>query len=157
MLFRSSGASDAIEVDGWPCRRVAAEARRVLLELASGKLGAPVDGLTAAGGVISVRADSAKKVTYGELVGGKRFNITLTGKNINDTTGLAKLKSVREHKIVGTSPQRFDIPGKVDGTGPWAVDAKAPGMVHARNVRPPFAGAKLISIDESSEIGRAHV
>src|SRR5438094_7984723 len=32
----------------------------------------------------------------------------------------------------------------------WAVDVKLPGMVHARNVKPPVAGAKLISIDESS-------
>ena len=37
-----SGGSDAIEVDGWPARRVAAEARRVLLELASERLRAPV-------------------------------------------------------------------------------------------------------------------
>ena len=32
----------------------------------------------------------------------------------------------------------------------WAVDVKLPGMVHARNVKPPFAGATLVSIDESS-------
>jgi CO/xanthine dehydrogenase Mo-binding subunit len=30
------------------------------------------------------------------------------------------------------------------------VDVKLPNMVHARNVKPPVAGAKLISIDESS-------
>ena len=35
-----SGGSDAIERDGWPMRRVAAEARRVLLELAGERLGA---------------------------------------------------------------------------------------------------------------------
>src|SRR5690606_28443984 len=35
----------------------------------------------------------------------------------------------------------------------WAVDAKVPGMLHARNVRPPFVGAKLIGIDESSVRG----
>jgi hypothetical protein len=29
-------------------------------------------------------------------------------------------------------------------------DVKLAGMVHARNVKPPFAGAKLMSIDESS-------
>ena len=34
-----SGGSDAIERDGWPMRRVAAEARRVLLELGSRALG----------------------------------------------------------------------------------------------------------------------
>ena len=38
-----SGGSDAIQRDGWPMRRVAAEARRVLLELASERLDAPVD------------------------------------------------------------------------------------------------------------------
>src|SRR5688572_29507050 len=37
-----SGGSDALEVDGWPMRRVAAEARRVLLELASKRFGVQV-------------------------------------------------------------------------------------------------------------------
>ena len=46
--------------------------------------------------------------------------------------------------------QRYDIPGKIDGSLHWAVDAKVPGMLHARNVRPPVAGATLKSIDESS-------
>src|SRR6202035_3738174 len=57
---------------------------------------------------------------------------------------------VQELKIVGRSPQRYDIPAKVDVSLKWAVDVKLPGMVHARNVKPPVAGAKLISIDESS-------
>ena len=38
----------------------------------------------------------------------------------------------------------------MDGSLKWAVDVKLPGMVHARNVKPPVAGAKLLSIDESS-------
>ena len=37
-----SGGSDAIERDGWPMRRVAAEGRRVLLDLASERFGVPV-------------------------------------------------------------------------------------------------------------------
>src|SRR5580704_15372537 len=57
---------------------------------------------------------------------------------------------VQELKIVGLSPQRDDIPAKVDGSLKWAVDVKLPGMVHARNVKPPFACAKLTGIDESS-------
>jgi len=63
---------------------------------------------------------------------------------------VAKVKPVQELKIVGQSPQRYDIPAKVDGSLKWAVDVKLPGMVHARNVKPPVAGAKLVSIDESS-------
>lgn len=145
-----SGGSDAIQTDGWPMRRVAAEARRVLLDMGSKKFGVPVDQLTVVDGVISVKGDPSKKATYGELIGGKKFNVSLTGNNIDNTTGQAKVKAVQDLKIVGKSPQRYDIPAKVDGSLTWAVDAKVPGMVHARNVKPPFAGAKLMSIDESS-------
>ena len=148
-----SGGSTAMERDAWPMRRVAAEARRVLLEMGSARLGVPVDQLAVSDGVITVKADPSKRVTYGELIGGKRFNVALTGNNINATTGVAKVKPVQELKIVGQSPQRYDIPAKVDGSLKWAVDVKLPGMVHARNVKPPVAGAKLISIDESSVRG----
>src|SRR2546421_1837248 len=133
-----SGGSDAIQVDGWPMRRVAAEARRVLLEIASKRLGAPVDQLSVNEGVVSVKSNPSQKVTYGELIGGKRFNVTLTGDNINATAGVAKVKAVQDLKLVGQSFKRYDIPAKVDGTAKWAVGAKVPGMVHARNVKPPF-------------------
>ena len=145
-----SGGSDALQTDGWPMRRVAAEARRVLLEMASARLGVPVERLVVSDGVISVTADPSRRVTYGELIGGKRFNVTLTGNNTDTTTGTAPLKTVQQLKIVGQSPQRYDIPAKVDGSLKWAVDVKVPGMVHARNVKPPVAGATLVSIDESS-------
>ena len=145
-----SGGSDALQTDGWPMRRVAAEARRVLLDMASQRLGVPVAQLTVSNGVVSVMGDPSKQVTYGQLIGGRRFNVTLTGNNADATTGQARLKTVQELKIVGQSPQRYDIPAKVDGSLTWAVDVKLPGMVHARNVKPPFAGATLVSIDESS-------
>jgi CO/xanthine dehydrogenase Mo-binding subunit len=145
-----SGGSTAMERDAWPMRRAAAEARRVLLEMGSARLGAPVGQLTVSDGVITVKGDPSKRVTYGELIGGKRFNVTLTGADINATTGIAKVKPVQEHKYTGQSPQRYDIPAKVDGSLKWAVDVRLPGMVHARNIKPPFAGAKLIGIDESS-------
>ena len=131
-----SGGSDAIQVDGWPMRRVAAEARRVLLEMASQKLSAPVDQLGVSAGVVTVKTDPSKRVSYGELIGGKRFNVTLTGRNVDATTGVANVKAVQDLKMVGQSPQRYDIPPKVMGTATWAVDAKAPGMLHARNVKP---------------------
>ena len=145
-----SGGSDALQTDGWPMRRVAAEARRVLLDMASTHLGVPVSALVVSKGVVSIAADPARRVTYGELIGGKKFNVTLSGKNTDTATGVAKLKPVQELKIVGQSPQRYDIPAKVDGSLKWAVDVKLPGMVHARNVKPPVAGATLVGIDEAS-------
>jgi CO/xanthine dehydrogenase Mo-binding subunit len=145
-----SGGSDALQTDGWPMRRVAAEARRVLLDMASSRLGVPVAQLAVADGVVSVAGDPSRTVTYGQLIGGRRFNVTLTGNTVDATTGQARLKPVQELKHVGQSPQRYDIPAKVDGTLTWAVDVRLPGMVHARNVKPPFAGATLVSVDESS-------
>jgi CO/xanthine dehydrogenase Mo-binding subunit len=121
--------------------------------MASARFAVPVDQLAVSEGVITVKADPSRKVTYGQLIGGKKFNVALTGNNIDATTGEAKVKPVQDLKIVGLSPERYDIPAKVDGSLKWAVDVKLPGMVHARNVKPPVAGAKVISIDESSVRG----
>ncbi len=87
------GRLGCLQTDGWPMRRVAAEARRVLLEMASTRLGVPVAALAVSDGVVTVTADPSKRVTYGELIGGKRFNVTLTGNNIDATTGVAPLKT----------------------------------------------------------------
>ncbi|PYT11765.1 MAG: hypothetical protein DMG59_25480, partial [Acidobacteria bacterium] len=132
-----SGGSTAMERDSWPMRRVAAEARRVLLEMGSARLGVPADQLAVSDAVITVKGDPSKRVTYSELIAGKKFNVTLTGANVFSVTGQAKTKLVPELKYTGQSPQRDDIPAKVDGSLKWAVDVKLPGMVHARNVRPP--------------------
>jgi nicotinate dehydrogenase subunit B len=145
-----SGGSTAMERDSWPMRRVAAEARRTLLDMASASLGVPVDQLTVSEGVVTVTADPSKRITYGQLIGGKRFNVAVKGNNINSIAGVAAVKPLQAFKNIGLSPQRYDIPAKVDGSLKWAVDVKLPGMVHARNVKPPFACAKLMSVDESS-------
>lgn len=145
-----SGGSTAMERDSKPMRRAAAEARRVLLEMASERLGAPVEELSVSDAVISLTSDPAKRVSYGELIAGKKFNVTLAGSNVNALTGPARMKPVEELKYTGQSLQRDDIPAKVDGSLQWAVDVKLPGMVHARNVKPPYAGAKLTAVDESS-------
>ncbi len=148
-----SGGSDALQADGWPMRRAAAEARRVLLELAAAHFSVPVSALTVRDGVVSVTADPGRQVTYGQLVGGRRFNVTLTGNDVNSTTGVARIKNVQDLRLTGQPLPRYDIPPKVDGSLRWAVDVKLPGMVHARNVKPPFAGATLTSVDESSVRG----
>jgi CO/xanthine dehydrogenase Mo-binding subunit len=145
-----SGGSDGVETDGLPMRRVAAEARRVLLDLAGERFGVPATALVAANATVSLRSDPARRVTYAQLLDGRRFNVALSGANVNATTGIAPIKPVSALRVVGQSIRRYDIPPKVDGSQKWAVDMKVPGMVHARNVRPPFAGATLQHIDTAS-------
>jgi len=147
-----SGGSDALQTDGYPMRRVAAEARRVLLDMAAQHFNVPVTSLAVSDGVVRTTiGDTAdREVTYGELIGGKKFNVTLSGRNVDATTGKAPLKSVKDMPNVGRSPRRDDIPAKVNGSQRWAVDMKVPGMLHARHVRPPMVGATLKAIDEAS-------
>src|SRR3954469_22449994 len=62
---------------GAALRNAAAEARRVLVDMASEKLSVPVDRLTVTDGVVSDKNDPSKKVSYGDLIGGRHFDITL--------------------------------------------------------------------------------
>ena len=148
-----SGGSTAMERDSWPMRRVAAEGRRVLLEMGSARLGVPVGQLAVSAGVITRQRRSFPKRHLRRTDRWKKIQCRADREQYQRDTGVARVKAVQELKNVGLSPQRYDIPAKVDGSLKWAVDVKLPGMVHARNVKPPVAGAKLISIDESSVRG----
>src|SRR5215510_5919856 len=139
--FVSSG-SRTISAHSRPIRQAAAEARAALVELASKRLGVPAPQLITADGIVSVKTDPAKKVTYAELVGGKQFNVKVTGK--------VKPKDPKDYKIVGKSVPRVDIPEKVFGTFTYMQDVKVEGMLHGRVVRPPAHGASVMTIDESS-------
>src|SRR5690606_4759448 len=101
-------------------------------------------------GSVMVTADATRTVRYADLLAGRRFNLRLEGNNVNAVRGLAEVKPVQELRVIGQSLPRYDIPAKVDGSLTWAVDMQLPGMVHARNVRPPVAGARLVSVDEAS-------
>jgi CO/xanthine dehydrogenase Mo-binding subunit len=132
-------------------RRAAAEARRVLVEGASQKLGVPTSQLKVEDGVIS---SSEKQITYGELVGGKHFNhkVQWNGKTGNpmDIAVPAKPKPPSEYQVVGKPLPRRDVAWKVFGTGDFVTDVRVPGMLHARVIRPPRAACKVRSVDASS-------
>ena len=53
----------------------AATAREALLQMASKQWGVPVDRLTAGNGVVRHRE---RTITYGELIGGRKFNLSLS-------------------------------------------------------------------------------
>jgi CO/xanthine dehydrogenase Mo-binding subunit len=69
-----ASGSTGIQLGGKQMRMAAAEARRVLVEMAAAKLGVPADKLTVTDGVIS---DGTSKTSYAELIGGRYFNVTL--------------------------------------------------------------------------------
>ena len=56
-----------------PLRNASAQARRLLVQSASQKLGVPVEQLRVDDGVVSAGSDPSKKVSYAELIGGRHF------------------------------------------------------------------------------------
>ena len=72
-----ASGSTGIWKGGHTMRLAAAEARRILVEMASDRLGVPADRLTVTDGVVSDKNDASKKVSYGELIGGKHFAVDL--------------------------------------------------------------------------------
>ena len=142
-----TAGSNSISSGGPQVRQAAAEARAVLLGLASKQLGVPVSRLTVRAGIVSDRDDASKKVAYGELLGGKTFSAPNTGR--------APLKPFTEYKLVGQRVKRKDTPAKVDGSHPYVHQLRLPGMLHGRIVRPEGQGPygvidKPLSVDESS-------
>ena len=150
------GASSAsgIAEGGKQLRAAAAEARRVLVELAGEKLGVPGEQLSVDGGVVHSNTEMARSVSYAELVGGRYFNVTLAwnGKIGNPlyAPGKAKPKDPKDYKLVGQPIKRQDIAPKVFAQQDFCTDIKVPGMVHGRMIRPAVAGAVPVNVDESS-------
>jgi len=124
---------------GPPLRAAGAEARRVLLELASEHLKAPIDQLTAENGVVSKKSNAQERVTYAQLTKGKRIERHATGK--------VPVKRPSEFKIIGKPVPRADSLEKVTGKAKYAGDIQLPGMLYAKVLRPPAHGAKLIEVD----------
>ena len=119
-----------------------ATAREALLKLASERLSAPADQLVAADGIISITSNPSKKISYGELVGGKKFNLTLD-KN-------AQRKSPSQWTVLGQPVMRPDLPALVAGQFEFVHNVRLPGMLHGKVVRPPAVGATVVSVDEDS-------
>ncbi len=122
-------------------RAAAAEARGVLLDLASVKFGVPVSQLVAKDGIITDTKNAGNSVSYAQLTKGKRIEKYLDPKpDVEDYT---------QFGYVGKSMNRTDSIIKVTGQAKYTGDLSLPGMVFARILRPPSHGAKLTSVDVS--------
>ncbi len=126
-------------------RTALATAREMLLKMASDQMKVSLDQLTVQDGVISVSGDATRRVSYGSLIGGKKFALVLNPS--------AKAKDAKTYTVLGTSVPRYDIPAKMTGEFQYVHHVRVAGMLHGKVVRPPNVGAKFISVDESAVKG----
>jgi nicotinate dehydrogenase subunit B len=137
---RTSGSS-GIQRGGVQIRQAAATARKALIELAAQRLGGKPDDLVAVDGEVRPKAGGTG-IPFAHLIGERRFDLKIDPK--------APLKDPSTYSIVGKPLPRPDVPAKCTGANIYVHDFTVPGMLHARVIRPPAIGAKLISVDEST-------
>jgi nicotinate dehydrogenase subunit B len=149
-----ASGSTGVQNGGKQMRMAAAEARRVLVDMAAAKLALPFEALTVTDGVVHAKDDPSKRVSYAELIGGRYFNVQLDWNkqwgNPLYAPGKAQPKDPKNHKIVGKPIAREDIAPKVYAQEDFCTDIKRPGMVHGRMIRPAVAGSVPVKVDESS-------
>jgi isoquinoline 1-oxidoreductase len=130
-------------------RTAGAEARGALLGLASQHLGVARDRLIVEKGIVSVKGDASRGVSYGHLAKGKTIVRTVDEK--------AVLRTAREFAVMGRSPHRLDGRDKVTGAAKYTADIRLPGMLYAKLLRPPAHGATLVKVDTSDAEQRTGV
>src|ERR1700726_1370351 len=148
-----TAAARTVERGGVQLRQASAAARQELLKLASTRLDSPVDMLTVTDGVVSVVGNPSKKISYGDLLGGKRFNVKITASGSGWDMKVAPqvpAKDPKDYKIVGKSIPRVDLPQKFTGEFVYSQDVSVPGMLHGRAIRPATSLSTPSSVDESS-------
>src|SRR5215469_14189043 len=112
-----ASGSTGIQNGGKQMRMAAAEARRVLVEMAAARLSVPADKLIVTDGIVSAIDTDRKMATLGleykELIGDKYFNVQLDWNkhygNALYAPGKAQPKDPRQHKIVGQPIKREDV------------------------------------------------
>ena len=135
-----TAGSQSTQDSGAAVRFACAEARELLLSAAAAKLSVPVADLKVADGTISGPGGATS--TYWELAAAVDLK--------REATATAKPKPPSEHKWVGKSVARRDIPKKFTGGAAYVQDIRLPGMLFGRVVRPPSPSAQLASVDEAA-------
>jgi CO/xanthine dehydrogenase Mo-binding subunit/aerobic-type carbon monoxide dehydrogenase small subunit (CoxS/CutS family) len=121
-----------------PLRATAAWALRQLRQDAAARFGLPAEALTAGGGMIA-GPDGAPTVSYGDLVAGQR--------RVERVPADAKVTPAAQWRTAGRPARAAGGADVVTGAKKFPSDLTAAGLLHGCVLRPPSAGAELISAD----------
>jgi nicotinate dehydrogenase subunit B len=137
----ATAGSTGIMRGGVQIRQAAATARDALVALASARSGKPGTEFDVVDGEVRPKGGGAA-FRFADLLADQRFALKVDAK--------AKLRDPASYRVVGQPLPRPDIPDKVTGRHKFVHDVKVDGMLHARIIRPPAIGAKLLDVDEAS-------
>jgi nicotinate dehydrogenase subunit B len=132
-----TAGSHSMQDSGTALLNAAAQARLLLVDAAAADLDVAAGTLTVVDGV--VQAPDGAKRDYGTLA-------AMLSLHVRAQPG-GGLKEPAAYRVIGTSMPRIDIPAKLTGGAAYVQDMRLPGMLHARAVRQPSAGATLLRAD----------
>ncbi len=123
--------------------RAGAAGRMALIEAGAKLMGVAPAACRAANGRIIA---GGRSISYGDIAAHGDLSRKFTPAELDKLP----IKPVAERKLIGKPVPAIDIPAKTNGTAIYGIDAKVPGMVHARPKLPPTRyGARVVSIDDS--------
>jgi nicotinate dehydrogenase subunit B len=132
-----TAGSHSLQDSGTAIMNAAAQVRALLVGAAAEAFGVGAETLSAGGG--SVRAPDGRSIGYGALA----VRLKLHQPAMPDSP----LKDPSRYQVMGVSVPRVDIPAKLTGGAAYVQDLRLPGMLHARAVRQPSVGARLLDFD----------
>ncbi|MBL7814061.1 MAG: xanthine dehydrogenase family protein molybdopterin-binding subunit [Saprospiraceae bacterium] len=132
-----TGGSNTIRATWKPLRQAGAAARQMLREAAAKTWGVPVDEVTTEKGVLYHKS-SGKSAQYGAMAAAAAKIPVPTE---------AKLKALKDMKIVRSSRKNVDGSKIVTGKPLFGLDYRKAGMLTAMVEHPPAFGMKLKSFD----------
>ena len=135
-----TAGSHSMQDSGTAILHAAAQVRALLLGAAAQQLGLDLGALHADGG--AVHASDGRSVAYGALASALSLHVR--------AKPASALTPPASYRVMGTPLPRVDIPAKVTGGPAYVQDIRMHGMLHARVIRQPSAGAVLRSVDTAA-------
>jgi isoquinoline 1-oxidoreductase beta subunit len=141
-MFGQQSTVGSFSVRGWytELRRIGAAARIMLLQAAAHNWKVSASECSANASVI-VHGPSGRKCSFGS-VAKLACNMPVPQQ--------PPLKTLAQYSVIGTSPPRVDVAGKVDGSARYGIDVSLPDMLYAAVKTCPTLGGKLKSYDDSA-------
>nr|WP_310587492.1 xanthine dehydrogenase family protein molybdopterin-binding subunit [uncultured Dyadobacter sp.] len=135
----STGGSDSTRSEFDRYRTTGAIARTMLVQAAAARMGVSPDQCQTGDGYVLA---GNRRLSYGSLAqAASRLPVPAV-----------TLRPRREWKLIGRSPQRLDIPDKINGRALYGTDIRFPGLLTAVLERCPVFGGTVRSFDASKSL-----
>ena len=137
---QATGNSNAIRGAWQPLRQAGATARTMLVAAAAKRWNVDAASCHAQSGAV-IHTPTGRRIAYGELAA-EAARLPVPDK--------VALKQPKDFKLIGTPAKRLDLPGKVNGTAAFGIDARPPGVKIATLAQSPAFGGRVKRVDDTA-------